>query len=78
MKTIHVVERTLPMAWERAEFGWQLAKAGRGAADACSCWFYGFCIALMGEFLNDSQIMDTTWHHHTTYAHCVRRPAVIK
>lgn len=66
------------MTWVRSEFGWQLCKASPGNPDACSNWFYPFSVALAGEFLGDSQIMDTTWHHHKSFGHCVKRPPVIK
>lgn len=66
------------MRWERAEFGWQLCKAKRGASDLCSCYFYGFVISLIGEYLKDQELLNTPWHHHQTYCHCVHKQAKLK
>jgi len=57
----------------RAEFGWRLCSAKPGVSDLCSTFFQCFCIALIGEFLDDKKIMDTKWHHHETYCHCVKK-----
>ena len=62
----------------RAEFGWKLCSAGLGVSDLCSTLFQCFCIALIGEFLNDKKIMDTKWHHHETYCHCVKKKIKLK
>jgi hypothetical protein len=66
------------LAWERAEFGWELNKAKRGASDLCSCFFYAFTVSLAGEFLKDPNLMDTIWHHHQTYGHGVHKPCMLK
>lgn len=62
----------------RAEFGWKLCSAKPGQSDFSSTLFYSFCIALMGEFLNDQKIMNIKWHHHETYCHCVNKKHKIK
>lgn len=62
----------------RAEFGWKLCSAGPSVSDLCSTLFQCFNIALIGEFLGDKNIMDTKWHHHTTYCHCVKKKIKIK
>jgi hypothetical protein len=55
-----------------------LCKASPGNPDACSNWFYPFAVALAGEFLGDKKLMDTTWYHHQSFGHCVKRTPVIK
>lgn len=62
----------------RAEFGWKLCSARPGESDLCSTLFQCFCIALIGAFLDDKKIMDTKWHHHKTYCHCVKKKIKLK
>ena len=62
----------------RAEFGWKLCSARPGESDLCSTLFQCFCIVLIGEFLDDKKIMDTKWHHHKTYCHCVKKKIKLK
>lgn len=62
----------------RAEFKWRLCSARQGESDICSTLFQCFSIALMGEFLDDKNIMDTQWHHHQTYCHCEKKEIRIK
>ena len=63
---------------DRAEFKWKLCSARSGTSDLCSALFQSFSIALMGEFLDDKKIMDTKWHHHKTYCHCVKKRIKLK
>lgn len=62
---------------ESAEFGWKLCVTQGQESGINSCLFYGFSVALMGKFLKN-EIVDTPWHHHTTYSHCVHREVKIK
>jgi len=63
---------------DRAEFGWEFCSAKAGVSDLCSTLFQCFTISLIGEFLNNKNIMDTKWHHHETYCHCVRKKIKVK